>query len=1093
MLRWLSTAAIVLGFCQILWAQVVTTSAISGRVLDQRGEALPGANVVAVHLPSGTQYGTATRADGRYNLTGLRPGGPYTVRVSFVGYRTEERSGIELVVGQDLELNFRLVEAAVQAGEVVVTGERLGVINPDRTGAQTFFSREQLERLPTINRALSDFTRLTPQTTGFNSFAGRNNLYNNISIDGSVLNNVFGLASEVGGQTRAQVISPEAIEQITVDIAPYDVRQGSFTGAGINVVTRSGTNEFKASAYSYVKNEDFVSERVADAQVAPVRFSERQTGVAIGGPIVRGRLFFFANGEIRRRVDPGATFRPRTSPTETGPDVAAVDRAVLEQLRNALLQKFNYDPGSWDPYDLNSASENLTLKLDWNLGLTHRATLRLNYLNSFRDIPISNSGSIGGRQNGPNTVPFSRVNYNINNDAYSAILQLNSTFGNRYANQFTVGFTALRDFRKAFSDPFPLVDILSNPSTTMTSFGYEPFTANNRLNTNIWQLANNFSAFLGRHTITVGTSNEIYATDNWFTPWWYGYYVFRSAQDFLEHINAPNPTASNVPQPRVFRLQYSLLPGGEVPIAKIRAWQFGAYAQDEWRVLNNLRLTLGLRVDMPIFLNKLQTNERVAQLTFARGLKIDTGRLPKATPLWSPRLGFNWDVWANRRLQLRGGTGIFTGKIPFVWVSNQASNNGLLLGETFVSAPSAQINNRFFVLRNPGDNRQIVFSPDRRTYIPANPQAPPTVLINVTAENFKFPQVWRTNLALDVRLPGDVIATLEGIYTEDINAVFHWDANFRDPIGTFNGPDRRPRFAGSAAANRINSSVTNAIVLDNTSQGYQYFLTAQLEKLFTGGPLRGLYGRFSYTHGKARDLTSSTSAIAATAWFNNQIYTNPNEPVLGYSVYDQRHRLVGLVNYRLEAFGLSGTTLSVVWVGGSGSNFSYVYGGDMNGDGIAGNDLIYVPRDASEIRLVPSTGQADAAQAWRELNAFIEQDSYLKTRRGKYAERGGATTPWVNRVDVSIKQAFYVPIAGRRTSVEVSLDLINFGNLLNSNWGVVYRPITTSPIQFVRVDPDGVPVFSFPYRDGKPLTQSFTPDVDLSSRWQAQLGLRIAF
>ncbi len=1100
--RWTLALIAVIGMSSFsaAYAQVVTTSALSGRVTDATtGETLPGVNVVAVHVLTNTQYGVATRVDGRYNITGLRPGGPYTITASYIGYRTEQRTGVELSLGQELELNIALNEQALEAGEVIVEVDRAGVINSDRTGAQTNISREQIERLPTVNRSISDFTRLNPQSTGSNSFAGRNNLYNNISIDGSVFNNVFGLSSEVGGQTRAQPISLDAVEQISVDIAPYDVRQGSFTGAGINVVTRSGTNQFTASAYSYIKNQSLVSEKVDGADVTPVDFSERQTGLSLSGPIIPNKLFFFANGEMRSRVDPGATFRPRTAASETGPDVAAVDRATLEQIRQALLAEYQFDPGSVDPYDLDSGSDNLMAKLDWNINSRHRASLRFNYLDSFRDTPVSNSGATGSRrQNAPSNVPFSGANYIINNDVLSLIGQVNSTFGNRYANQFTAGYTALRDSRGAFAQrPFPLVDIEDgNNSTTLTSFGYEPFTANNKLDTDVFQITNNFSAFLGRHTVTLGTSNEFYSFSNGFTPYFNGYYRFRSPQDFLDHISAPDKTAPGVPQPEAFRIQYSALPGVAVPLAEISAAQVGLYVQDEFRALENLKLTFGLRMDVPIFTSDLATNPDVLALTFADGEKLDTGKLPGATPLFSPRLGFNWDVMSNRQVQVRGGTGVFTGKIPFVWVSNQASNNGLLLGETSVSTSS---NNNTTPLCAPGTSvaagncQQIVFNDDRQTYLPESVGKPPSVLINVTDEDFKFPQVWRSNVAVDVRLPLDFIGTLEGLYSKDLNAVFHRDANLKDPTGTFTGADDRPRFEGSASANRINSFTTNAIVLDNTSKGYQYLVTGQLEKTFDAGPLDGLFTRFSYTTGVARDLSSSTSAIAATAYRNNQIYTTPNDPVLGFSAYDQRHRVVGIAAYRLETFNLSGTTVSAIWVGGSGANFSYNYAGDMNGDGISGNDLLYIPRDESEIVLTPVTGQASAAEAWQQLNAYIEQDAYLSANRGSYAERGAARAPWSNRIDVGLKQEFFLNLGSRRTALEFSFDIINIGNLINSEWGVVERPITTSPLSFREVNAEGRPVFSFPLRSGAPLSSTFTPDVDLSSRWQAQFGLKLTY
>lgn len=1092
--RWLPLVAALLVFtftATVTEAQVVTTASMSGVVTDVHGAPLPGANVVAVHQPTGTQYGTATRSDGRFTLPNMRIGGPYIITASFVGYQTETVSHSQLELGRDLEINFSLREEVIEVAGIDVVAQAGGVINAERTGAAMHLGRTEIERLPTLNRSLSDFTRLSAQNTGFNSFAGRNRLYNNISVDGSVFNNAFGLASEVGGQTRQQAVSLDAMEQIQVSIAPYDVRQGAFTGAAINVVTRAGTNEFVGSAYNYLRNQSLTGAMIDNQPVERDRFSERQTGFSIGGPIVRNRAFFFVNAELRARVDPGGTFRPAAHPGETGPDVARVTQAELDAIVEALRARFGYDPGTYGLFDLNNAGNNLTARFDVNLGANHRASLRLNYLDSFRDIPVSNSGSAGGRQNNANRVPFQGTNYSISNDVYSVIGQLNSTFGNHFANQFTVGFTALRDQRAAFSEPFPLVDILRD-GTTMTSFGFEPFTANNKLDTDIFQLSNSFSAFFGAHTITIGTSNQFYAFTNGFTPFWHGYFRFASLDDFLGHVNAPDPRAPGVPQPIRYQMTYSAVPGVEVPMAQISAAQVGLFAQDEWRALPNLRLTFGLRMDMPVFTTDLMPNPTVAALTFAGGERIDVSRLPNPTPLWSPRFGFNFDVLGNRRYQIRGGTGIFTGKIPFVWISNQASNNGLLFGSFLLTGNGV----------NPlclpptsvaaGNCHQVVLTPNRADYVPANPALPPSVLINATAENFKFPQVWRTSIGFDVELPYGFIGTLEGLYTRDLNAVFHRDANFKEPLGTFAGADNRPRFHGSAAANRINPSVTNAIILDNTNQGYQYFVTGELQKAFDAGTLRGLSARLAYTHGVSKDLTSSPSAIALHAWNSNQIVASPNSPELSFSAFDRRHRVIGIASYRLSAFGLSNTTLSLVYVGASGRPFSYTYAGDMNGDGISGNDLLFVPRDASQIVLIPARGDTrTAAEQWAQLDAFIAQNPYLSQRRGMYAERNGARLPWVHQVDFGIQQEILAPgVGGRGVRAQLSFDIRNFGNLLNSAWGLERATTTVQPLISRGVTTDGVPTFTFPV-DGP--TESFRIDPSLDSRWQALFGIRLSY
>jgi len=1084
-------AALSLAALPTASAQVVTTSGLRGLVTDDTGAPLPGANVVAVHTPSGTRFGVATRADGYYNLTNLRVGGPYTVTVSFVGFQPFEAEGIQLALGQEQELSVRLVPATLGDG-VTVTAEASSVINPGRTGAESNFSRETLDRLPTLNRSVSDITRLTPQNTGFNSFGGRNNLYNNVSVDGSVFNNVFGLASEVGGQTNQQPIALDAVEQISVSVAPYDVRQGSFTGAGINVVTRAGTNDFTGSVYNYYRNENLVSGTIDGDELAATRFSERQTGFSIGGPIVANRAFFFLNAELRDRVDPGATFRAQTSPTDTGVDVAEVAQSDLDAIA-AYLNGIGYDPGSTGVYDRGNGGNSVTARLDANLSDQHRVNVRFNFLDSFRDVQPSNSGLPSGtsRSNSISAVPFSFTDYTINNDVYSAVAQLNSTFGARTSNQFTIGYTALRDSRSSGSEPFPFVDIFNGAGRPYTAFGFEQFTPNNVLDTDIFQVSNSTSLFLGDHTVTFGTSNEFFSFSNGFTPQFYGRYQFASTQAFLDHVNAADPTAAGVPQPTSYVLTYSAVPGVDVPLAEVSAAQLGLYVQDEYRVMPNLRVTAGLRVDAPVFTSDLESNSRLDGLEFAGGEAVDTGRLPGFRPLWSPRLGFNYDVLNDRTYQVRGGTGIFTGRIPFVWISNQASNNGLLFGTTSVSGDGSTLLCQPGTSVANGDCDPITFSPDVTAFIPDSPSAPSSITVNATAEDFRFPQIWRTNLAVDARLPGDVIATLEGIYTKDLNAVFHRDANLVEATATLGGADNRPLYPSSR---RIHSFVNNAIVLDNTSQGYQWQVTGDLQKTFTAGPLDGLYTRFAYTRSVARDLTSSPSAIAFTAWSSNQVVTGPNESQLGFSAFDRPHYLLGVASYRLDYLGLAGTTLSLTYTGGSGNNFSYAYNGDLNNDGIRGNDLLYVPADASEIALVPN-GASDTrtpAEIWAQLDAFIEQDPYLSTRRGEYAERGGARTPWVNRVDLGLRQEVAVPVGGGRTTrLELSFDVANIGNLINSSWGLVRTPVNATPITVVSRDANNVPQLTFGSATSVQ-TESFRTDTGLNSRWQALFGVRLS-
>lgn len=1098
------------------YAQGVTTAAVAGRITDVNGEPLAGANVVAVHQPSGTQYGAAARADGRYTFPAVRVGGPYAFTVTFVGFRTKTESVGSISLGQSLTLNFELVEETAQLGDIVVTGVTDDLMNADRTGAATQISRETIESLPTVNRSLSDLVRLDPRSTGFNSFAGRNNLYNNISIDGSVFNNVFGLASEVGGQTNAKPISFDAVEEVQVATAPYDVRQGQFTGAGISVITKAGTNQFQGTLYTYRRNEGLISGSVAGQDVTNADFSQSTTGFTIGGPIKKNKAFFFVNAELGRRDDPGAAFRANTG-GETGPDVSSVLQSDLDRLSQVLRDEFGYDPGPYQDYSLETYSDNLTARFDVNLSQAHRFNVRFNYLNSYRDVPLSNSGATGGRQNSATRMPFANSNYRINNDVYSVIGQLNSTIGNKYANTFVIGYTALRDSRSSGGGIFPLVDIENGAGSTMTTVGYEKFTANNLLDTDIFQLSNNFTAYLGGHTVTAGVGIESYAFSNGFTPDYYGSYRFRSLDDFIAHVTAPNPAAAGVPQPSFYTVQYPITEA-DPWLANISATQASVYVQDEFEPIDRLKLTVGLRMDMPIYTTDetdLPRNEFVEGLTWADGETLDVSKLPGATPLWSPRLGFNYDVKGDRSLQLRGGTGVFTGKIPFVWLSNQASNNGVWSLYASITAPSSATSTTPLTNANVNGGAPIVFNPDPFVYRPAS-GTPPTsnLLLNVTDPDFKFPQVWRTNLAVDAELPFGVIGTLEGIYTKDLNAVFHRNANFAAQVGTFDGADDRPRFGGNTATTRVNTAQSGAIVLDNTDQGYQYFVTAQLRKAFDFG----LDGSIAYTYGTAKDLTSSISAIANTSWTGNQVYTSPNDPVLGFASNHQQHRIVGMLSYGLDYLDLAGTKVNLVYVGGSGFNYSYTYAGDMNGDLISGNDLIYVPASQDEISLttlsastvggVRYTDTRTVDQIWAQLDEFIEQDPYLSTRRGQYAERGGAVAPWTNRFDLGVSQEFTINAGGQKNTLEISFSVVNAGNMINSDWGVQQTTNDTQPIVYRSYNAtDNKPVFSFRPNNFPVATEggnandpnvartieSFRDNADLGSRWQAQFGIKYKF
>ena len=1169
-LRHFVLLALMLFSARLGWSQGATTAAMSGVISDKTGAGLPGATVIAVHTPTNTQYVTPTNSEGRFNIQNMRVGGPYTIKVTFVGYKDLVRDGVSLSLGQNLRFDQQLNDASTELTEVTVSGRRDPVMNADHTGAQTTVQRETIERLPTLNRSLNDFTRLTPQANG-QSFGGRSGSFNNITIDGAVFNNAFGLQSTVGGQANAQPISLDAIDQIQVSIAPFDVRQGSFTGAGINVVTRSGSNKVSASVYDFFRNQSFVGNTVNGVKSDYPKFNLNNIGFRVGGPIIKDKLFFFVNAESERRNDPPTgnfTANRETTTPPIGGTVSAASGRELDILSNFLQQQYGYNPGPYENFNLKANSDKATVKIDWNISNNNRFNIKYNYLRSFADIAPSTSGGINNqRSQSQFGLPFLSSYYRINNNLNSLIAELNSTLGGgKYSNNLTAGYTAFRDFRESSGGVFPLVDIGNSTgrtpigaanvtaSNSLTSFGFEPFSAFNILNSDVYQFGDNFTAYLGKHNVTVGTYNEYYRFKNGFSPNYYGNYAYNSLEDFYASAgfdyNRAAGTFSPLSGPRPgaqrYNFSYSAQPGG-FPFAEIAAAQLGLYLQDEWSPRNNVKVTYGVRADLPYLTSDLTQNTNVAALTgFREGVQINTGSAPKKTVLFSPRVGFNWDVNDDRKTQLRGGTGIFTGRVPFVWLSNQASNNGVQFG-SFSSTGSATLVPT--TITGPGTGTPSFFNPNVDAYRPQNATANTSYNIAVTASDFKFPQVWRTNLAVDQELPGGIIGTLEAFYTKDINAVYHQNvnlpgseanpANRATPVGGPTG-DSRPIFytvnspavvtngvaattrnfqiyAGRGGASAANPNISDAILMRNTNKGYSYAVTGQLQKAFNNG----FFASMAYTYSDARSVNDGGS-IAQSIWRDRAVSSDPNAEALSYSNFLQQHRFIVSASYRKEYLGHLGTTLSLFYEAAPNNRFSYVYAGDMNGDNQTANDLMYVPRSQSEINLrditllpaITGTSPAPAviytaAEQWNDLNNYINQDDYLSTRRGEYAERNGAVRPWQNRLDFRLLQDIFTNLGNdNRNTLQISVDIFNVGNLFNSKWGAFQTFNKNNPLSFAGYNAQGQPVYSFPYltqptrtsatdatvAGGTKLTETFRYDTGgIGSRWQGQVGIRYIF
>jgi hypothetical protein len=1063
-----------------------TTSEIQGVVTGDKGTGLEGATIVAIHLPTGTHYSTSTRKDGRYNLPNLRVGGPYELTASFVGYGTEKHSDIMLTLGTAFRADFTMTSTEGALSEVTVTaGSR--VFSRSRTGSAESINRQQIERLPTVNRSINDLTRLTPTansnaTYGTSSFAGRNNSYNNLTVNGASFNNTFGLAAGLGGQANSQPISIDALEQIQVNIAPYDVTLGSFTGAGINSVTKSGTNEFKGSVYSYWKSPSLTGTKVGPTTINKQEFNFNNRGASIGGPIIKNKLFFFVSGE-QERVSQPATSLVASRNGSSGAGISQAKAEDLEALSAFLKTKYGYETGPFENYTFDTHSDKITARVDLNINKKNTLNVNYYYLKSYRNVPPSNSGAINGnRQPGTTAMPFFSSSYVINNNFNIVIAELNTRISNSVSNKVQVGYNQLRDFRSSPGGVFPLVDIANGNGSTFTSFGYEPFTAFNVLNTDTWQFNDILNWYKGKHTFTFGTQNTYNKFRNGFAPNYYGAYQFANLDSFYKSANTGSLSASR------YEVRYSARKNGEFPYADVAAYQLGFFAQDKWSALNNLVITAGIRADVPIFKQSFTANTNADALTFRDGVRIHTGEAPKTSILWSPRVGFNWDVMDNKQTQVRGGLGIFSGPPPFVWISNQASNNGVDFGSKVITSG-------------------VAFSPDVDAYRPAGAAANVSYNLAVTDQNFKFPQLFRTNLAVDQKLPFGIVATLEGLYSKDLNAVYLQNVNLPATGVALVGSDNRIRYDSTRIYNTIKSGstvlntaerpdITDAILMRNTSKGYTYSATLQLQR-----NVKNLYTMVAYTYSKSKSVNDGGS-IAQSMWRDRNVSGDPNADVLSYSNFYQPHRVIAAAYYRFEYAKYLATSIGFTFEAANGGTASYTYGGDLNRDGLSGNDLIYIPKDQNDIVLTTENAADTRTPAviWGQLNTFINQDPYLSQHRGEYAERNGVLLPFYKRLDLNFSQDVNLKVNTKTNTLRFSLDIFNFGNLLNKNWGATYFSNRTALLNFKKVETTGAnagkPVFSFPYLDAAnqvPLTSSFQKSTSQASRFQVQLGVRYIF
>ena len=1024
----------------------ITTSSISGVVVDDANMELEGANVVAVHIPTGTTYGVVTNQDGRFNMVNMRVGGPYTVSISYIGFNEQNFEDIFLTLGKSETISFAMIPDSQELDNVVVTASASDVFSSDRTGAKTSVGRRQLSTLPSISRSASDYTRLEP-TASNGSFGGRNDQFNNYSLDGAIFNNPFGLdAAMPGGQTEAQPISIDAFEQITVSTAPYDVTQAGFTGASVNAVTKSGTNEFNGTLYGFYRNEDMTGSKIKGQSIFVPKLLQSQTGISIGGPIIKNKLFFFINFEQDNREDLGQSWLPNRG--TGGINESRVLESDLMTVQSALSD-LGYDTGTYEGFIHEAGSSKGIVKLDWNINDNHRMALIYNFLDASKDKP-AHPTALGFRGPNASILQFENSGYQINNKLNSVQMELNSTLSDAVSNKLQIGYTHFDDFRNPMSSPAPAMTIQDGAGANYIIVGHEPFSINNRLDQKVMQLTNNLTYVKGNHTYTLGFSYEKFEFDNSFNLGVYGYGddrgyagafgAFGSLSDFTTAIN--NGLIRDA-----IAAATATYENDSWSLAETNVGQMSFYMQDEWFVNDKFKLTYGVRMDKPLYFDSDKKAQEVIDGTGDYAPKtpyvnpntgqvqfLDNTKMPSDKLVISPRLGFNYDVNGDDTTQVRGGSGLFTGRFPFVWLGNQIGNP-----------------NWWF--------HQMV-DPD-----------------------YQFPQVWRTNLGIDQEYDNELTLSLDVSYTKDINGPQVQNWGFKTPSGTLSGVDNRAVYLEGdfVQVDVPFPANASAYVFSNSDLGRIWNYSLKLQKTFDSG----LYTSLAYNHLNAKDVNSIEAEITGDAFDFNPVVGDANAENLSYSKYGDMHRVIGVASQSWN-YGTNnrwGSTITTFFEYNRGGRYSYTYAGDINGDGRGGNDLLYVPT-SSQVLQMNFANPADASA----YNAFIEQDDYLKSRRGKYAERYGALSPWTSRWDVRFLQDYRIQRSSGRTNViQFSMDILNLGNLISSDWGLVQQPTSIQPIGVTVTD--SVPSYTFDNN----LVDSFVYDSSLQSRWQMQFGLRYIF
>lgn len=1052
----------------------VTTSKITGTVKDQNNSGLEGATIKVTNVPTGTVRVTNSRKDGIFDVPNLDAGGPYTVEATYVGTTIPTKTNVFLQLGNTEYLDFVATGSSTQLENVLVTSAR--TTRTIKNGTSSNFNQRIISAVPNISRSISNITTLTPQAGGSGSFGGRDGRYNNVQIDGANLNNNFGLSSSLLPGGAIQPISLDAIDEITVNVSPFDVRQANFTGAGISATTKRGTNRFTGSVYGFYRNQSYQGTKTVGQKIPTlVNSTSKIVGARLGGPIIKNKLFFFVSAEKEDRDAPGIVWKATRPGSAADANTSRTLASDLADVSNYLKTKYGYETGSYENLgNFKTANKKILGRIDWNISTKHSASFKYNYSKTDDDQLLNGTSAPNPRSSSNrwsnNSMSYETSNYANTNQLTSYAFELKSNFNSRLSNQLIATYTNANDPKRSTnSSVFPFIDIKQGGDSYISA-GYELFSFGNDVQNNTLTINENLSYNTGKHVITGGVSYEKIYVKNQFLRYGTSYYRYDSLSQFL-----------NDQAPSAFALTYPY--AGQKPFVELDFAQVSVYAQDEIQLTDRFKLTAGLRVDRPLFLNDLTANPSISALTFGdlegNPLKLDVGQWPKERNYFSPRLGFNWDLEGDKSLIIRGGAGIFTGRFPFVWFTNQPSNSGVIQNTVEITSASALANYRF--------------DADPYKYIGNFPSAPgitPPGSIAVIDKDFKMPQVFRLSGAFDKRLGNDWTLTVEAIYNKDINALLQYNANQKDPVGTTAGPDGRPLFGNTTATRRYNVGTSEAMVLTNTGKGSAGIGTIQLSKRFN----RNWDATVAYTHTESFDLSGNPGSQASSAWSNIPSYKGNNNLDLAYSDFGTPNRLVAYATYKFSWAKYFATSFTLVYTGYEQGRFGYRYSNDYNQDGIS-SDLLYVPKNPSEITFVQN-GAFTPQQQSDAFFAYIAQDKYLSKKQGQIVDRNGAKFPWFSNLDFRILQDILPLSQHRNYGLQISLDIENFTNMLNNDWGVSKRTTyNNSAILAVASAPTATTPATYRMNlvSGALPTTTFTSNVTSFDTYRMNLGLRLIF